>query len=748
MNLVFDLAEDELQVWLVEADEHLQMLDEGFVQLERLGDDPELLQAIFRAAHTLKGSAGVIGHRRMAELTHALETVMDGLRKGTLSVTVEVVDTCLETLDVLKLLRNEVIERDSNPVDVAPLVEHLTAIGKQAAPISPAPSSGNGSNVASAPQNGKSVSTPRVVVVPATSVKPPRLAAKPNGRKNGNGRKGRKNGNGRKGRKNGKSSGRKNGRVRAAKVAGRKTVKAALLQRQRAPEAVAEDSLTPLVSVCVDIAPDSVASAARAFQVLMALQSLGDVRDLQPPQSDIESAMPVPRLTASLATEHSIEEVACALKSVSEVTRVALNGEAVFCVADTAPAQIADAQNVAERAKSRVAEKTVRTSVERLDSLMDLVGELITDRNRLNQIRVDFESRFRSDDQVDNLVQTVVHVGRITDQLQEEVMRIRMLPVSSVFNRFPRLVRDLARKAGKEVELVMRGEDTELDRSVIEEISDPLVHLLRNSIDHGLESPADRAAAGKPARGTALLTARHEENHIILTVEDDGRGIDEQKVKAKALSKGWITEAESASMSHDKAIDLIFRSGLSTATTVTDISGRGVGLDIVRANIERLNGSVVVETWPGKGTRFQIVLPLTLAIVPALLVKVGQATLAVPLVTVMETLRVPVETVRTVTTKPVIQLRGHVLPLVRLSEVLQFAVPPSKRRYEYVVAVRWGKLEVGLMVDTLVGEQELVIKSLGALLADTPGVSGAAILGDGRVALIIDVPSLFNLAGS
>jgi len=458
--------------------------------------------------------------------------------------------------------------------------------------------------------------------------------------------------------------------------------------------------------------------------------------------------MPVPRLTASLATEHSIEEVACALKSVSEVTRVALNGEAVFCVADTAPAQIADAQNVAERAKSRVAEKTVRTSVERLDSLMDLVGELITDRNRLNQIRVDFESRFRSDDQVDNLVQTVVHVGRITDQLQEEVMRIRMLPVSSVFNRFPRLVRDLARKAGKEVELVMRGEDTELDRSVIEEISDPLVHLLRNSIDHGLESPADRAAAGKPARGTALLTARHEENHIILTVEDDGRGIDEQKVKAKALSKGWITEAESASMSHDKAIDLIFRSGLSTATTVTDISGRGVGLDIVRANIERLNGSVVVETWPGKGTRFQIVLPLTLAIVPALLVKVGQATLAVPLVTVMETLRVPVETVRTVTTKPVIQLRGHVLPLVRLSEVLQFAVPPSKRRYEYVVAVRWGKLEVGLMVDTLVGEQELVIKSLGALLADTPGVSGAAILGDGRVALIIDVPSLFNLAGS
>ncbi|MER3514563.1 MAG: chemotaxis protein CheA, partial [Chloroflexota bacterium] len=389
------------------------------------------------------------------------------------------------------------------------------------------------------------------------------------------------------------------------------------------------------------------------------------------------------------------------------------------------------------------------------------VGELITDRNRLFQIRSSFEQRFRGDPQMEELIQTTLHISRITDQLQEEVMRIRMLPIANVFNKFPRLVRDLARKAGKQVELVIRGEETELDRSVIEEISDPLVHLLRNAVDHGLETPEERRAAGKPERGTILLTARHEESRIILTVEDDGRGIDVERVKASAVQRGLLTEAEAAALSHDEAIHLIFRPGLSTAKVVTDVSGRGVGMDIVRANIERLNGTITVETWPGQGTQFQITLPLTLAIIPTLLVRIDESTFAIPLPAVMETLRVPLADIQTVKGKQVIQLRQRVLPLARLSQVLGFRMTdngpsvlrlPSSvstsgngQRYEYVVAVRWGRLEMGLLVDALVGEQELVIKPLGRLIGETPGIFGAAILGDGRVALIVDVPGLFKL---
>lgn len=686
MDLVFDIEEDELHIFLAEADEHLQTLDEGLVRLEREGDDPELLQAIFRAAHTLKGAAGAIGHRRMAELTHAMETVLDGLRKHTLAVSADLVDVCLESLDALRLLRNEVIERRASPVDIAPLVERLSRLA------APTPTEVNGPQTEGKQQATGDGSSP-VVHPPSSTV----------------------------------------------------------------------------YTIRADIAPDSFASAARAFQVLLALQSLGEVLDLQPPQAVIETAAPVQRVTARLATSHSPDDIRQALADIPEITTVTVRaGQSTDDNGQRKTDDGAEAQSSApaERARSatpHTAEKTVRTSVERLDNLMNLVGELITDRNRLFQIRGSFEQRFRGDPQVEELIQTTLHISRITDQLQEEVMRIRMLPIANVFNKFPRLVRDLARKAGKQVELVIRGEETELDRSVIEEISDPLIHLLRNAVDHGLETPEERRAAGKPERGTILLTARHEESRIILTVEDDGRGIDVERVKASAVQKGLLTEAEAAALSHDEAIHLIFRPGLSTAKVVTDVSGRGVGMDIVRANIERLNGTITVETWPGQGTQFQITLPLTLAIIPTLLVRIGESTFAIPLPAVMETLRVPLADIQTVKGKQVIQLRQRVLPLVRLSQVLGFQMtdnghlssvfrPPSSvstsgngQRYEYVVAVRWGRLEMGLLVDALVGEQELVIKPLGRLIGETPGISGAAILGDGRVALIVDVPGLFKL---
>lgn len=756
MNMTFDIAEDELKIFLAESDEQLQMLDEGLVRLEREGDDMELLQAIFRAAHTLKGSAGAIGHRRMAELTHAMETALDGLRKHTLHVTPALVDACLESLDALRLLLNEVVEGEASPMDINPLVKRLSGFVAAPAPTpAPAPAP-----VLTAPA--------RVEVRPAPSAAPTRARPRPVAKVKANVKT-----------KTVKA-------VPASKAKAKPKVTPKPIKKSngkvpvRAPaQAPAElppaTTGAPLITINAEISPTSIASAARAFQMMLALQELGEIVQMNPSQAQIETAAPVHHFSAQLASTRSTAEIHHALTQISEVDRVSVQSEAgtlatraVPEAAPEAPSAVALETPAAEPPPSpsaepsaarpmaaspaltqaRVAEKTVRTSVERLDNLMNLVGELITDRNRLNQLRGDYESRFRGDEQVDNLVQTVVHIGRITDQLQEEVMRIRMLPIANVFNKFPRLVRDLARKANKPIELVLRGEDTELDRSVIEEIGDPLIHLLRNSVDHGIETPAERLAVDKPEHGTIFLTARHEESRIILTVEDDGRGIDSARVKASAVQKGLITEADAAAMSREEAIDLIFRSGLSTAKTVSDISGRGVGMDIVRTNIERLNGSVIVETWAGKGTRFQIVLPLTLAIIPTLLVKVDQSTYAIPLATVMEALRIMPSEIQTISTRPAIKLRGHVLPLVRLRQALGFPPATHTQKYEYVVAVRWGKLEMGLIVDTLIGEQEMVVKSLGALVGEAEGISGAAILGDGRVALIVDVPGLFKLSGA
>jgi two-component system chemotaxis sensor kinase CheA len=378
---------------------------------------------------------------------------------------------------------------------------------------------------------------------------------------------------------------------------------------------------------------------------------------------------------------------------------------------------------------------------------MNLVGELITDRNRLYQIRTQLETNYKGNDHFNNMGETVAHLGRITDQLQEEVMRIRMLPISNVFNKFPRLVRDLAQKTGKEIELIIQGEDTELDRSVIDEINDPLIHLVRNSVDHGIEPPDERVANGKPRRGTITLTARHEQGHIIILVQDDGRGINADKLKTNAVQKGLISENEAVTLSDEKAIDLIFVSGLSTAQKVTDISGRGVGMDIVRNNIQRINGSILVDTKVNRGTNFQVILPLTLAIVPTLLVRVNEITFAIPLVMVLETLRLTEKDIQTIRGNPVTRLRNKVLPLMVLSQIFDLPNHKNGRKHSYVVVCQSGKMQIGLVVDALMGEEEVVVKSFSALIGDIPGISSAAILGDGQVTLIIDVPGLFKFSG-
>jgi two-component system, chemotaxis family, sensor kinase CheA len=736
MDLIFDISEDEMPVFMAEADEHLQSLDEGLVRLEREGEDPDLVQALFRSAHTLKGSSGMIGHKRMVELTHAMETAMDCVRKGQIKVTPPLIDVCLEAVDVLRALCDEVILGKASGMDIKPLVSQFVALSQ---PLSSA--AGTASQAA--------------VAVSATAEPTP--ATSPSNH----------------------------------------------------------------CFIRAEISPDSVASAARAFQLMLALQDLGEVVSMDPDQAHIETAEPVQVFCAELIPSTSLDEVRKALSIVSEVDLLTVSSgqiskdqvvesgdnipapneedtsrlgdylvqsglitaeqlqtaldqqtqnegplsllghtlvqmgfithevldEAVADRKQTVPAaQRLPEKDTSERGRVRGGEKTVRTSVERLDNLMNLVGELITDRNRMYMLRSEFENSFRGNDRVDVLSETITHVGRITDQLQAEVMGIRMLPISNVFNKFPRLIRDLARKADKQIDLVMKGENTELDRSVIEVISDPLIHLLRNSVDHGIEAPAARSAVGKLERGTILLTARHEQGRIIITVEDDGRGIDTQAVKNKAIAKGWITEKEANALSEEEAIDLIFIAGLSTARVVSDISGRGVGMDIVRNNIERLNGSIHVESWPGKGSKFSIVLPLTLAIMPTLLVRVAAATYAIPLVTVTETLLIPRSEIQTINSRPVIRLRNHVLPVVRLTDAFALCQSANGSEQEYIVVVRSGKTQLGLIVDALIGEQEVVVKSLSSVVGNVPGISGAAILGDGQVALIADVQGLLKLA--
>lgn len=703
MSLVFDISPDEMPIFLAEADEHLQVLDELLVRAERTEHDPEALQAAFRAAHTLKGMAGMIGHNRMVQLTHALETAFDGLRKNTLSMSSVLVDLCLESIDGLRLLREEVVTGSECGLDLDELVKRFNDFS---------------ANGGSAPIVKKEETVPAPV-----------------------------------------------------------------------DHACAEEHADgQIVEVKADIDPKSIASAARAFQLMLALQELGSVLEMNPSQEQIETAAPVKQFSARLRSDKSGAEIEKALRLVSEVMNLQVsatsngnnghrghngngsNGQAaVEQQGDNGgsrdaevEAQTSNIKAVEEKLTSmsatlydrqrkgvneRKAEMTVRTSVERLDSLMGLVGELITDRNHLYQMRGRMEMEARGNDHVEELAETISHLGRITDQLQEEVMRIRMLPVGNVFHKFPRLVRDLAQKIGKKIELVIEGEDTELDRSVIDEINDPLIHLIRNAVDHGIEMPEERRAAGKPEVGQVKLTARHEQGRIILTVEDDGHGIDAARLRATAIRKGLITEEEARELNEEKSLDLIFLSGLSTSKTVTDISGRGVGMDIVRNNIQRINGTISVETKFGYGSQFQIILPLTLAIVPTLLVKVDSIAFAIPLVMVAETLRLKKEDISTIRGKPVTLLRGKVLPLVEVCEAFDLCPARANKGYSFVVVVHSGKQRVGLVVDAFMGEEEVVVKSLSALVGNIPGVSSAAILGDGQVALIVDVPGLLSCAG-
>jgi two-component system chemotaxis sensor kinase CheA len=369
---------------------------------------------------------------------------------------------------------------------------------------------------------------------------------------------------------------------------------------------------------------------------------------------------------------------------------------------------------------------------------MNLVGELVIDRTRIAQIGADLALRY-SDRQVDDLGETVSHIARITSDLQDQIMKARMLPIETVFNRFPRVVRDLAQKLNKEIKLDLIGGETELDRSVIEVIGDPLLHILRNSVDHGVEMPDEREQVGKPRSGTVTVSAKHQENHIVIEIRDDGKGINTERVKQKAVEAGLVTADAAAKLSDKEALQFIFHSGLSTAAEVSEVSGRGVGMDIVRSNIQKLGGLIDLESVVGEGTRFSLRLPLTLAIIRGLLVNVAETVFVLPLGSVVETLLIDNKEIQHINQKEVVVIRGVTTPLVRMREVFGIQGDYKTPDSFYVVIVGLAEQRMGLIVDRLVGEQEVVIKSLSRFCGDVPGVSGATILGDGNVALIADI---------
>ena len=681
--LTFEIEADEIEMFLQDVNEHLAAMEAGILRLEQMGD-PEALNATFRAAHTIKAIASAVGHRQMAEMTHVLETVFDAMREDGTSPTPAVTDELLAVVDVLKALRDEVVTGQPSGVDVAAFLDSLRALADEVV---------GGSEAEESQGAGSSTSG-------------------------------------------------------VAKTWFLLTAEQAAQARDYSQTGFA------ILEVEAAVRSDAFAQGARLLQVAMAVEKMGHVVVQRPSLADLTSGQHSGHLWLVLATQAGVDAVEQALDRIADLAEFRVQSYdpdgAAEATTDTSvpalPARRAlavDAQEGGQTVRPNLTQ-SVRISVERLDTLMNLVGELVTDRTRLIQIQEMLHIQYGKNGSVGALSDMATHFDRVVDQLQEEVMEARMLPISNLFHKFPRLVRDVARASGKQVNLVIEGETTELDRSVIEVIGDPLIHLLRNAVDHGIESPQERIAAGKPPTGVVLLSAAHEEGHVVVTVRDDGRGIDQELIRRSAVSRGLLSEEEAAQLDDDAVISLIFQPNLSTAVQITDVSGRGVGLDVVRTNVKRLGGAVVVESEVGRGTTFRVTLPLTLAIVQAMMVALGDDVYAIPLASIVETLYLADAITGSVKGKPVIQWRDRVLPLVHLHRFYGRGDKDPTSGKQAVVTVAWGKLKVGLVVDRLIGKQEIVVKSLGPFIGNVPALSGCTILGDGRVALIVDISGLIS----
>ena len=696
-----------LEIFLDETKEHLQSLSDQFMILEQEPDNMDTINEIFRSAHTLKGMAGTMGYKRMQTLTHDMENVFSEVRNNTIKVDGAMVDLLFQCLDALEEYTENIQNTgDEGTNDNEHLIKALNDYL--------AKNSGDG-----APQPAKEEKKE-----PAKEEPKQEAGADPGKEK-----------------------------WREIKLG----------DTEHTVIAEAKKQGKKCLGVTVYVQESCILKAARAFLVYKALEELGDMIVSVPSAQDIEDEKFELDFSIVVVTEESYESIVGIIKNVSEIKDAA--GEAITTPfadeddkeekqdtpkqeekkdeSETKPSAPVTAKKQAPAANNNKAGKTVshtvRVDIEKLDVLMNLVSELIIAKNGLVSASVSEDGTTSVNQKFGEQIE---YLERVTTNLHESVMKVRMMPIESVFAKYPRMIRDLNKKLGKKMELYMSGEETELDRTVIDEIGDPIMHLLRNSADHGLESAEIRAERGKPEVGSIWLDAYQEGNNVVIEVRDDGNGIDVEKVKQKAVEKGNLTQEQADALTEKEAIDLLFKPSFSTSDKVTDVSGRGVGLDVVKSKIEALGGDVEVKTKYGEGSTFSIRLPLTLAIIQALMVKVGEEKYAIALGSIETIEDVPVSEIKYVHAKEVINLRGNVIPLIRLRELLDVPGEPEESDNIVIVIVRKGDKLAGLVVDNLIGQMEIVIKSLGKYININRMISGATILGDGSVALIIDANTL------
>lgn len=630
-----------LEDFLVEAFELIEQIDHDLVELESNPEDLELLNRIFRVAHTVKGSSSFLNFDVLTKLTHHMEDVLNKARHGELLITPDIMDVVLESIDMMKDLLHCIKDNGNDTainMDINSICTRLTAIseGKVLSEVQSEPKSLN----------------------------------------------------------------------------------------EKIEELIEKDSNSNEEEVDVNsLSADEV-------------------------EAEIERLLKQRKAEDKARREEKKKNEAAAEPKVEVKAEPKVEAKAVErpSAADKDKSSNKQAPVAADKGNSSNMEQTIRVEVKRLDNLMNLIGELVLGKNRLLKIYDDVEERYEGEKFIEELNQVVNQLSVVTTDIQLAVMKTRMQPIAKVFNKFPRVVRDLSRDLGKQIELELEGEETELDKSIVEEIGDPIMHMIRNSCDHGVESTEDRIAAGKPEKGTVQLKAYNEGNHIVIEIADDGKGLDAEVLKAKAIEKGVISEREADNMSDKEAFGLIFKPGFSTAKQVTNVSGRGVGMDVVKTNIDKLNGIIEVDSELGKGTVIKLKIPLTLAIIQSLLVKTQEEFYAIPLASVLETVRVAIDDIYTIEGKNVLRLRDEVLSLVRLSDLFGVKQVLENSEQAYVVVVGAAASKLGIIVDTLIGQEEVVIKSMGYYLQNITGIAGSTIRGDGNVTLIVDVGAMMDMA--
>jgi len=678
-----------LDMFIEESKEHLQAINANLLILESEPSNIQIVNEIFRSAHTLKGMSATMGFEDMASLTHEAENVLDLIRNNKLTINSDIMDVIFQSVDLIEGMVIHITEGGDGSADVSDPVRKLRAI------------------VAG------DFTVQQEVAVAASVAEP---------------------------------------EVQAA-TAGHDADKPELDLDDYAQTVLkqSKDAGNNLFWIKVILNENCLLKAARAYMIFDQLESLGEVIKTTPSVQDIENERFDLSFDVVFVTMNPVDKVRTAIQNISEIQEVQIETidlkappaeppavqPAAPAAANAAAPKKADAAQPAAARKAAAGGKTIRVDIERLDILMNLFSELVIDRGRLEQLAREIGKS--------ELQETVEHMSRISGDLQNIILTMRMVPVEQVFNRFPRMIRDLAKDLNKKVNLEIFGAETELDRTVIDEIGDPLVHLLRNSLDHGIESITDRRIAGKPEEGTIELRAFHSGNHVFIEVKDDGAGINKEKVLKKAIERGIVNQAAAETMTDKQIHELLFASGFSTADIISDISGRGVGLDVVKSKIVSLGGSVSVDSVRGKGTTFLVQLPLTLSIISAMLVQVKNEKYAVPLSSIIETAVFKKDQIMMAHRQKVIDFRGRVVPLVSLEEIFQ--VPSNREETDdevAVVIVRKGEKMAGLVVDSFIGQQEIVLKSLGKYLVNVFAISGATILGDGQVALIIDCNALIK----